>query len=58
MAWIQGLIKHFDGRLPNGTLYVGWVDCKSGEPVDDHNVRHRYEKEILSHSGVRLIGKR
>lgn len=56
MAWIQGLIKHFDGRLKNGTLYVGWVDSKTGEPVDDQSIRGRYEKEILTHSGVRLIG--
>lgn len=57
MAWIMGFIKHFDGRLPNGSLYVGWVDSKSGEPVDDKDVRSKYEKDILAHAGVRLIGK-
>ena len=31
----MGFIKHFDGKLPNGSLYVGWVDAKSGDPVDD-----------------------
>ena len=56
MAWIMGFIKHFDGRLPNGSLYVGWVDSKSGEPVDDKDVRSKYEKDILAHAGVRLIG--
>jgi len=25
MAWMMGYIKHFDGRLLDGTLYVGWV---------------------------------
>ncbi|KII85134.1 hypothetical protein PLICRDRAFT_45274 [Plicaturopsis crispa FD-325 SS-3] len=55
MAWMMGYIKHFDGRLKDGSLYVGWVDVKSGEPVDDKDVRGRYEKEILSHAGVRLI---
>ncbi|KAH8117927.1 fatty acid synthase [Phellopilus nigrolimitatus] len=55
MAWLMGYIKHFDGRLPNGSLYVGWVDTKSGEPVDDKDVRNKYEKEILAHAGVRLI---
>ncbi|KAH7884386.1 hypothetical protein F5I97DRAFT_1968464 [Phlebopus sp. FC_14] len=55
MAWLMGFIKHFDGRLKDGTLHVGWVDAKSGEPVDDKDVRGRYEKEILSHAGVRLI---
>ncbi|KZT01368.1 fatty acid synthase [Laetiporus sulphureus 93-53] len=55
MAWMMGHIKHFDGRLKDGSLYVGWVDAKSSEPVDDKDVRSRYEKEILSHAGVRLI---
>ncbi|KAH9950013.1 fatty acid synthase [Amylocystis lapponica] len=55
MAWMMGYIKHFDGRLKDGSLYVGWVDTKSGEPVDDKDVRARYEKDILAHAGVRLI---
>ncbi|KAF4614083.1 hypothetical protein D9613_007929 [Agrocybe pediades] len=55
MAWMMGFIKHFDGRLPNGSLYVGWVDSKTNEPVDDKDVKGRYEKEILTHGGVRLI---
>jgi 3-oxoacyl-ACP reductase-like protein len=57
MAWMMGYIKHFDGRLKNGNLYVGWVDSKSGDPVDDKDVRGKYEKEILEHSGIRLIGE-
>ncbi|KAE9399788.1 fatty acid synthase [Gymnopus androsaceus JB14] len=46
MAWIMGYIKHFDGRLEG---------CKSGEPVDDKDVKGRYEKDILAHAGIRLI---
>ncbi|KAF9062802.1 hypothetical protein BDP27DRAFT_1368514 [Rhodocollybia butyracea] len=42
-------------RLKDGSLYVGWVDSKSGEPVDDKDVRGRYEKDILEHAGIRLI---
>ena len=34
-------------------LYVGWVDSKTDEPVDDKEVKGRYEKGILLH---RLIG--
>jgi fatty acid synthase subunit alpha len=56
MAWIMGYIKHFDGRLKDGSLYVGWVDSKTNEPVDDKDVKGRYEKEILAHAGIRLIG--
>jgi len=56
MAWLMGFIKHFDGRLKDGSLYVGWVDSKTNEPVDDKDVKGRYEKEILLHAGIRLIG--
>ncbi|KAI5990824.1 hypothetical protein F5J12DRAFT_966299 [Pisolithus orientalis] len=47
MAQIMGSIKHFDSHLKDSTLHVGWVDAKTGEP---------YEKEILSHASVCLIG--
>jgi len=39
MAWMMGYIKHFDGHLKDGSLYVGWIDSKSDEPVDDKDVR-------------------
>lgn len=39
MAWMMGYIKHFDGRLKDGSLYVGWADSKSGELVDDKDIR-------------------
>lgn len=55
LAFTLGLIKHFNGRLKSGQTYVGWVDAKSEEPVDDKDVRGRYEKHILEHTGVRLI---
>lgn len=57
MAWIMGYIKHFDGRLKSGTLYVGWVESKSGDPLDEKDVKTKFEKEILAHAGIRLIGK-
>ncbi|EAU85370.1 fatty acid synthetase alpha subunit [Coprinopsis cinerea okayama7 len=55
MAWIMGFIKHFNGRLKDGSLYVGWVDTKTNEPIDDKDVKGRYEAEIIAHAGVRLI---
>jgi fatty acid synthase subunit alpha, fungi type len=58
MAWMMGYIKHFDGKLKTGALYVGWVDAKTGEPVDDKDVKGKYEQDILTHAGVRLIGER
>lgn len=56
LAYITGLIKHFDGRLKDGSLYVGWVDAKTAEPLDDKDVKAAYEKHILAHTGVRLVG--
>ena len=57
MAWIMGFIKHFGGHLKDGSVYVGWVDSKSNGPIDDKDIRAKYEKEILAHAGVRLIGE-
>ncbi|KIW08511.1 fatty acid synthase subunit alpha [Verruconis gallopava] len=54
MAWIMGLIKNHNGPL-KGKSYSGWVDAKTGEPVDDKDVKAKYEKHILEHSGIRLI---
>ncbi|KAF1953560.1 fatty acid synthase subunit alpha reductase [Byssothecium circinans] len=54
MAWMMGLIKNHNGPL-KGKSYSGWVDTKSGEPVNDKDVKPKYEKHILEHSGIRLI---
>jgi fatty acid synthase subunit alpha len=54
MAWIMGLIKNHNGTL-KGKSYSGWVDAKTGEPVDDKDIKVKYEKHILEHSGIRLI---
>lgn len=55
LAWIMGMIKHHKGPLKNGNQYVGWVDAASGEPVEDREMKQKYEQEILAHTGVRLI---
>ncbi|KAJ2820991.1 fatty acid synthase alpha subunit Lsd1, partial [Coemansia furcata] len=56
LAWIMGLIKHFNGTLKTtGTMYVGWVDAKTEEPIRDFDVKPRYEEYILAHTGIRLI---
>lgn len=54
MAWMMGLIKNHNGPL-KGKSYSGWVDAKTNEPIDDKEVKAKYEKEILEHSGIRLI---
>ncbi|KAJ2784444.1 fatty acid synthase alpha subunit Lsd1, partial [Coemansia linderi] len=56
LAWIMGLIKHFNGTLKaTGAVYVGWVDAKTEEPIRDVDVKPRYEEFILAHTGIRLI---
>lgn len=54
MAWMMGLIRNHNGPL-KGKSYSGWVDAKTGDPVDDKDVKAKYEKQILDHSGIRLI---
>ena len=54
MAWIMGLIKHFKGPV-KGDQYAGWVDAKTGEPVEEKDIKPKYEKYILEHSGIQFI---
>ncbi|KAJ2107445.1 fatty acid synthase alpha subunit Lsd1 [Coemansia sp. RSA 922] len=56
LAWIMGLIRHFNGTLRStGAMYIGWVDAKTEEPIRDIDVKPRYEEYILAHTGIRLI---
>lgn len=55
MAWIMGYIKHHHGGLKNGQLYSGWIDVETGEPVQDFDIKSRYEEKILKHTGIRFI---
>lgn len=54
MAWIMGLVKHLNGNI-QGTPYVGWVDAKSGEPVQDAHFKDRYGSYIKDHTGLRFV---
>ena len=56
LAWIMGLIKHHNGPIKgmHGT-YTGWIDVTSGEPIHDGDVKAKYEKYILDHTGIRLV---
>ncbi|KAI8872143.1 fatty acid synthase [Ramicandelaber brevisporus] len=55
LAWIMGLIKHHNGPLKGGRMYAGWVDAKTNEPVEDRDIKSKYEQHILEHTGIRLI---
>ncbi|KNG91432.1 3-oxoacyl-synthase [Aspergillus nomiae NRRL 13137] len=54
LAWMMGLIKHFDGDL-KGKQYAGWVDSKTKEPVDEADIEEKYGQHILGHAGIRVI---
>lgn len=54
MAWIMNLIKYHNGNL-KGRPYTGWVDAKTNQPVEDKDVKAKYESYILDHAGIRLI---
>jgi fatty acid synthase subunit beta len=58
MAWMMGLIKYFNGRMTidgKPAMYNGWVDAKTNEPLGDWEIKSRFEKEILAHSGIRIV---
>ncbi len=55
LAWMTGRIKYHNGPLGELKSYTGWVDTKTNEPVPDHEVKDRYEADIIEHSGIRII---
>ncbi|KAJ1737075.1 fatty acid synthase alpha subunit Lsd1, partial [Coemansia sp. Benny D160-2] len=56
LAWIMGYIKHFNGKHKStGKMYTGWIDAATEEPVADAHMKARYEKQILQHTGIRII---
>ncbi|KXN65981.1 thiolase-like protein, partial [Conidiobolus coronatus NRRL 28638] len=38
-----------------GGVYTGWVDAKSGQPVEDSQIKAKYEEHILKHTGIRIL---
>ena len=57
MAWIMGFIKFHNGPLKKMPNYSGWIDVASQEPVQDYEIKAKYEKKILEHTGIRMIGE-
>lgn len=55
LATVTGLIKFVDGKLKSGKSYVGWVDAKTEEPVEDSQVKAKYEAQLREHTGIRWI---
>lgn len=55
MAWIMGLIKYTSTGTFKGNPYSGWLDVGTNEPVEEWDIKRRYERHILNHSGIRLV---
>lgn len=56
MAWIMGLIKAAHHPTWQGVEPpASWVDAKSGEPVQDHEIEGRYGYHIKAHTGIRIV---
>ncbi|KAI2628008.1 putative 3-oxoacyl-synthase [Hypomontagnella submonticulosa] len=56
LAWMTGLIKHNPKPAPSTDgAAAAWIDAASGAPVHDFEVKAKYEKQLLEHTGIRLI---
>ncbi|KAL8696442.1 MAG: hypothetical protein Q9201_007657 [Fulgogasparrea decipioides] len=56
MAWIMGLIKHHTGPIKGlENEYSGWIDVETGGPLTDKEIKSKFEKQIVEHSGIRVI---
>eukprot|EP01127_Copromyxa_protea_P004216 TRINITY_DN14111_c0_g1_i1.p1 TRINITY_DN14111_c0_g1~~TRINITY_DN14111_c0_g1_i1.p1 ORF type:complete len:3881 (+),score=986.19 TRINITY_DN14111_c0_g1_i1:27-11669(+) len=55
MAWMMGFIKFQSGTNSAGQPFSSWVDIESGAPVQDIDIKEKYEEKIISHSGIRFV---
>ncbi|KAJ5951042.1 Acyl transferase/acyl hydrolase/lysophospholipase [Penicillium vulpinum] len=56
LAWMTGLIKYERHRVYNGRdLGAGWIECESGEPISDLEVKSKLEDKIRQHTGIRIL---
>lgn len=56
LAWMMGMIRYERKRMHNGEDFgAGWVDIDTGKPIKDFEVKEKYEKRILEHTGMRLL---
>ncbi|OTB05653.1 hypothetical protein M426DRAFT_21686 [Hypoxylon sp. CI-4A] len=56
LAWMTGLIKHNPKPTPSADGPApAWIDAATNAPIYDHEVKVKYEKQILDNTGLRLI---
>jgi len=49
------LIKYTSTAVINGQPYAGWLDTNTNEPLEEWDIKSKYEKYILDHTGIRLV---
>lgn len=55
MAWMMGLIEY---QSAEGLPYSGWIEKDSKKPINDAEIKQKYEEHILKHSGIRILDAR
>lgn len=55
MARIMGLIESSSGIAMKNQAHTGWIDTKSGQPIDERDIKNKYEEFILEHTGIRVV---
>ena len=56
LAWMMGFIRYERQRKENGQAAgPGWVECDSGLPIRDVDVKAKYEARICAHTGIRVL---
>ncbi|SCU86343.1 LAME_0D05732g1_1 [Lachancea meyersii CBS 8951] len=50
MAAIMGMIEY--SKIDDGK---GWVDCETREPVEEFEIKEKYESRIQEHCGIRFV---
>ncbi|KAK8069369.1 fatty acid synthase alpha subunit FasA [Apiospora phragmitis] len=61
MAWMMGLVKYHNGPLQydgKSQHYCGWVETSCSKPITGMEIKAKYEEQILSSSGIRIIEPR
>jgi len=55
MAWTMGLIEY---QAAEGSEYIGWIEKDTKRPIEDREVKQKYEEHVLNHSGIRVLDAR
>ncbi|KAI1116768.1 hypothetical protein F5Y14DRAFT_405120 [Nemania sp. NC0429] len=56
LAWMTGLIRYVRDRVHDGKeLGPGWVECETGAPIQEMDVKSKLEGRIREHTGIRIL---